>query len=55
MQLTLDWQQQSANTVLLDTRDLLIKQVYARRADGQWRKVPFNLAERDAVLGRPDH
>lgn len=49
--LSLDWQQQTANTVLLDTRDLLIKQVYARRADGQWRKVPFSLAARDAVLG----
>lgn len=49
--LSLDWQQQAADTVLLDTRDLLIKQVYARRVDGQWRKVPFTLAERDAVLG----
>lgn len=49
--LTLNWQNQTANTVYLDTRDLIIKQVYARRADGQWRKVPFSLAAAEPVLG----
>ncbi|MDP4944678.1 MAG: M1 family metallopeptidase, partial [Alishewanella sp.] len=50
-ELTLDWQQKERNQILLDTRDLDIKKVYARRADGQWRQVPFQLAARDAVLG----
>ncbi|MCF4009166.1 M1 family metallopeptidase [Rheinheimera sp. UJ63] len=50
-ELTLDWQQEERNHITLDTRDLAIKQVYARRADGQWRQVPFQLAARDAVLG----
>lgn len=49
--LSLNWQQQTADTLVLDTRDLEIKQVYARRADGQWRKAAFTLAKRDAVLG----
>ncbi|MDP5207697.1 aminopeptidase, partial [Alishewanella sp. SMS9] len=50
-ELTLDWQHKERNHITLDTRDLDIKKVYARRADGQWRQVPFQLAARDAVLG----
>lgn len=49
--LSLNWQQQNTDTLILDTRDLDIKQVYVRRADGQWRKTEFTLATRDAVLG----
>ena len=59
--LKLNWQQQATgqNDVYLDTRDLLIERIYAKRADGQWQKVPFSLSQRDAVLGsklsvRPD-
>lgn len=49
--LQLNWLNRTDNTVYLDTRDLLIERIYAKRADGQWQKVPFTLAERDAVLG----
>lgn len=49
--LQLNWLNRTDNTVYLDTRDLVIDRVYAKRADGQWQKVPFTLAERDAVLG----
>ena len=34
-ELTLDWQHKERNHITLDTRDLDIKKVYARRADGQ--------------------
>ena len=49
--LQLNWLNNTDNTVYLDTRDLVIERIYAKRADGQWQKVPFTLAERDAVLG----
>ncbi|MEO3878651.1 M1 family metallopeptidase [Rheinheimera fenheensis] len=49
--LQLGWQNQQTNTVYLDSRDLIIDRVYAKRADGQWQKVPFELGVRDAVLG----
>ena len=49
--LQLNWLNSTDNTVTLDTRDLLVERIYAKRADGQWQKVPFTLAERDAVLG----
>ncbi|MBZ9610442.1 M1 family metallopeptidase [Rheinheimera maricola] len=49
--LQLNWLNRTDNTVYLDTRDLLIERIYAKRADGQWQKVPFTLAKRDAVLG----
>ncbi|MDR6984117.1 aminopeptidase N [Rheinheimera pacifica] len=49
--LHLNWLNNNSNTVYLDTRDLVIDRIYAKRADGQWQKVPFKLGERDAVLG----
>lgn len=49
--LQLSWQSQQTDTVYLDSRDLIIDRVYAKRADGQWQKVPFELGARDAVLG----
>lgn len=49
--LQLNWLNSTDNTVTLDTRDLLVERIYAKRADGQWQKVPFTLAKRDAVLG----
>jgi aminopeptidase N len=49
--LQLSWQNQQSDTVYLDSRDLIIDRVYAKRADGNWQKVPFKLAARDAVLG----
>ena len=49
--LQLSWQNQQTNTVYLDSRDLIIDRVYAKRADGQWQKVPFELGARDTVLG----
>lgn len=49
--LQLSWQNQQTNTVYLDSRDLIIDRVYAKRADGNWQKVPFELSARDAVLG----
>ncbi|GAB58066.1 M1 family metallopeptidase [Rheinheimera nanhaiensis] len=49
--LQLSWQNQQTNTVYLDSRDLIIDRVYAKRADGQWQKVAFELSARDAVLG----
>ena len=49
--LQLNWLKDNTHTVYLDTRDLHIDRVYAKRADGQWQKVPFSLAQRDPVLG----
>ncbi|MEH8015715.1 M1 family metallopeptidase [Rheinheimera muenzenbergensis] len=49
--LQLNWLNSSDNTVYLDTRDLVIERIYAKRADGNWQKVPFSLGQRDAVLG----
>ena len=49
--LNLNWLDSTETTVLLDTRDLVIKQVYAKAADGSWQPAPSSLAERDPVLG----
>jgi len=49
--LQLSWQNTNNNNIYLDTRDLVIDRIYAKRADGQWQKVPFSLGQRDAVLG----
>ncbi|SEH74716.1 Aminopeptidase N [Rheinheimera pacifica] len=49
--LQLNWLNSRSNTVYLDTRDLVIERIYAKRADGNWQKVPFSLGQHDAVLG----
>lgn len=49
--LHLSWLDNDSNAIYLDTRDLIIDRVYAKAADGSWKKVPFTLAERDKVLG----
>ncbi|MCZ8164453.1 M1 family metallopeptidase [Silanimonas sp.] len=37
--------------LVLDTRDLAIERVQARKGDGRWQRVEFSLAERDAIFG----
>ncbi len=49
--LSLNWLTGSTNTVILDTRDLIIERVLARKNDGQWIKAPYTLAKRDDVMG----
>jgi leukotriene-A4 hydrolase len=49
--LQLNWLGSDSKRIVLDTRDLLIERIYAKRADGSWKKVPFTLGQRDDVLG----
>lgn len=49
--LSLEWLTTSSNTIHLDTRDLIIERVLARKANGQWVKSPYTLAARDDVMG----
>jgi aminopeptidase N len=50
-ELSLNWSNDEAVDVLLDTRDLIIERVLAKNSNGQWRKVTHSLAKRDNVLG----
>lgn len=51
---TLAWGDPSAAgpaELVLDTRDLAIERVQARKGEGRWQRVEFSLAERDAIFG----
>ena len=51
---TLAWSEPGASgpaSLVLDTRDLAIERVHARKGDGRWQRVEFSLAERDPIFG----
>lgn len=50
-ELSLKWLADNTNTIILDTRDLVIHQVLAQNSQGNWQKVSYKLAKRDDVLG----
>jgi leukotriene-A4 hydrolase len=50
-QLDLNWLTNNTNTVILDTRDLIIERVMAKSANDNWQSVPFIMAPRDDVMG----
>ncbi len=50
-ELSLKWLVDDTNTVILDTRDLIIHKVMTQNSQGEWQKVSFDLAKRDHVLG----
>jgi leukotriene-A4 hydrolase len=47
----LDWQDEKARELVLDTRDLSIDKVLGRRGDGLWRRLDFKLDAPDPVFG----
>jgi len=50
-ELSLNWQTSKPVPVVLDTRDLVVDKVLAKRANGTWYPVSYTLAARDDVLG----
>lgn len=48
---TLDWKDEDATQLVLDTRDLAIDKVEGRDAGGAWRPLQYGLADRDELLG----
>ncbi|MCO5055131.1 M1 family metallopeptidase [Thermomonas sp.] len=48
---TLDWVDQKATALVLDTRDLHIDKAEGQRADGSWAPLQFQLAAPDKTLG----
>jgi leukotriene-A4 hydrolase len=50
-ELKLDWRDDDARTLVLDTRDLTIGKVESR-VDGEWQPAEHTLAARDAILGQ---
>ncbi len=49
--LALEWLDQAATQLVLDTRDLTIDKVVGERSDGKWEDLKFALAPADKVLG----
>jgi aminopeptidase N len=54
-ELSLEWLDQAADTLDLDTRDLSIARVQAPGAGGQWKTVPYTLDKLDAEKGQALH
>ena len=50
-ELSLKWHTNDTQSVILDTRDLVVHNVLAQNSQDQWQKVNFELAKRDHVLG----
>lgn len=49
--LQLEWANDNARELVLDTRDLAVSKVEARSGKRKWREVEFTLAERDERFG----
>ncbi len=49
--LSLNWLSDTAQPVILDTRDLVIHNIKAQNTQGDWKNVSYTLAKRDDVLG----
>jgi len=47
---TLDWKDQNANTLTLDTRDIAITEI-SSKSSGNWHPLPFTLEAPDPILG----
>jgi aminopeptidase N len=50
-ELSLKWLSDTPQSIILDTRDLVIHKVLAQNSQDEWQKVNYTLAERDSVLG----
>src|SRR5690606_41677923 len=48
---TLDWRDERARELVLDTRGLAIDKVVGERGDGKWQDLEYSLAEADPRLG----
>ncbi|WP_105253470.1 M1 family metallopeptidase [Pseudoalteromonas sp. T1lg75] len=48
---SLNWKNDAARTLVLDTRDLEVDRVLYQDAQGKWHKAKFDLAARDDVKG----
>lgn len=49
--LRLDWRDPAQRDLLLDTRDLAIDRVLGKSGDGGWRRLRWELAAADPILG----
>ena len=48
---TLEWLDQNATQLVLDTRDLTIDRIEGQARDGSWQPLPFALAPEHEILG----